>query len=248
VERGAVDSRALDTTPTAEAVAEETKLAFANSDSVPIATSSSLQKEQAVAEIKQMPKAPTAAQIDRQINKRAISVRQSSGDAAAKALLIREIGKRYDLPDSAAQLLALQLVSNDASSMAPLVQQYAKAFPEQQRFAVLLIRYYIDTAQMNKIDQVITGLPASLRADQKIMELYAAALQQRGDYSASAKVYAQLLVKDGGNGRWWMAYAVALDASQDTGQAKQAYQRALATGQLDTTLSQYASQRLAMML
>ncbi len=71
------------------------------------------------------------------------------------------------------------------------------------------------------------------------------AARRNQQYQLSAQTYRGLVASDERRGDWWVGLGIALDAQGNTGAAKQAFQRAVASPQISAALKQYARQRLA---
>jgi Flp pilus assembly protein TadD len=115
---------------------------------------------------------------------------------------------------------------------------------EPYRFAAVLARL---RAQRGNLDEAVAFLkldPPAVQADPEYHALWGALLQQQGDYSAALPVYARLVDYQPGNAQWLAGLGIARQQTGDAQGAIDAYERALRTGRLADTLTDYIQDQL----
>lgn len=115
---------------------------------------------------------------------------------------------------------------------------------EPYRFAAVLARL---RAQRGKLDEAVAFLkldPPAVQTDPDYHALWGALLQQQGDYSAALPVYERLADYQPGNAQWLAGLGIARQQTGDEQGAIDAYERALGTGRLAETLSDYIQDQL----
>lgn len=117
------------------------------------------------------------------------------------------------------------------------------AVPGQPAWVELLARLHDGMGQR---EQAIAVLSTQGAADNgKHQALLGALATQDGRYGDAAQAYRRLLALDGGQSRWWLGLAVALDNAGDAIAARGAYQGALDAGNLEQNAELFVRQRLA---
>lgn len=115
---------------------------------------------------------------------------------------------------------------------------------EPYRFAAVLARL---RAQRGNLDEAVAFLkldPPTVQADPEYHALWGALLQQQGDYSAALPVYERLADYQPGNAQWLAGLGIARQQTGDAQGAIDAYERALRTGRLADTLTDYIQDQL----
>lgn len=146
---------------------------------------------------------------------------------------------------SAALYAALLIESQQFETVDALLPIYVKAHPQSLDFARLQVRSAMAQQDYLQAITLLDNFAVPVDHDPTFTELRAAAQQAQGYYSLAAVSYKALLAVDNRSSRWWMGLAVALDASAEFAEAKQAYSNAMLAADLPAGLSNYASQRIA---
>lgn len=237
--------------PAASAVADNTTKKQTVPDVLPakaaVATIADIAATQKATRAVQSVKTPhplSPAARDRQTLREAQSLLDSGQRGAAMELLVRRLAE-YDRQLHSATLYASLLLSQQRYEDAEqLLNTYSAELPGHLPLAKLQVRLAI--AQQRYIDALalLDRYSVPLNRDAEFMSLRAGIYQAQQDYNAAILVYQALLQYDDRQSRWWMGMAVAMDASGRRIEARQAYQSAVAVGDLDHTLSQYATARL----
>lgn len=89
----------------------------------------------------------------------------------------------------------------------------------------------------------VTPLPG-VAEDPEYHALFAATLQESGEFETAAQVYAALLQLRPDTAVWWFGLAISMDQTGEYEQARNAYRRALALPGLSRSVQEYIQQRL----
>lgn len=167
-------------------------------------------------------------------------------DSALK-LLARRTAEDTSLIESAA-MYAMLLTARQQHEMADeVITRYRKMEPQHLGLIKSHIRLFVATDKFEEALHLISqhGLPAHV--DKDFLVLKAAIFQEQYNWPQAITAYQQLLSLDNEHARSWLGLAVALDAQGEFENARGAYQRAIAIGELETHLHNYALNRIAML-
>lgn len=157
-----------------------------------------------------------------------------------------EAALRLDAGHVAARrsLVALLLEGNRGTEAEQILHEGLKVRPANTGFAMLLARLQI---QRNDLDQAIVTLEASLPhavQQAEYQAFYAALLQRKGRHGESVEHYQLALKTSPDSGVWLMGCGISLQALARSVEARDAYQRALASGTLSPELQAFVQQKI----
>ena len=147
--------------------------------------------------------------------------------------------------DQARQALVQLLLENKRVGDAERVLQDAiKNKPEKLRFVMMEARLQVERGAV--ADGVATLERSSSYAGQQpdYQAFLAALLQRQERHKEAVEHYRIALQQMPNNGLWWMGEGISLQALQNNAEAKNAYQRALATQMLRPDLQAFVQQKL----
>jgi MSHA biogenesis protein MshN len=113
--------------------------------------------------------------------------------------------------------------------------------------AMMLARLQLDRGETRAaIDTLGRSLPYD-RERPDYQAFMAGLLQKEGRHQEAIDYYLTALRRTPKNGAWWMGLGLSLQAEKRVGEAREAYQRALAVGGLSSVLQSFVQQRLEQM-
>jgi len=143
------------------------------------------------------------------------------------------------------QLLLKLLVENKRlDEAADLLQEGLQVQPAQISWAMSLARLQVDRGDLLGAWQtLLRSLPAAENnADYRGFAAHV--LQRLGKHKESAEHYQAATRLAPGEGRWWLGLGLALEADGHPAEAREAFQRARASGTLGAELSNLVEQKL----
>lgn len=126
-----------------------------------------------------------------------------------------------------------------------LLEQGVQLNPNHYPFAQLLARSYVDHGQEHKALALLEKSRTAAGADPDYFAFLAALYQRVGRQEDAARSFSEALKLRPKEGRWWLGFAISLEAIEKWKESAEAYQRALDSGSLDEPLLRYSQQRLA---
>lgn len=126
-----------------------------------------------------------------------------------------------------------------------LLEQGVAQHPQHYPFAQLLARSYVDRGQDLKALSLLEKSRDAAGTDAEYFAFLATLYQRAGRHGDAVKSFTEAVTLRPQDGRWWLGFAISLEATEQWKASGEAYQRAAASGSLDRQLLQYAQQRLA---
>ncbi len=126
-----------------------------------------------------------------------------------------------------------------------LLEQGVAQHPQHYPFAQLLARSYVDRGQDLKALSLLEKSREAAGTDAEYFAFLATLYQRAGRHGDAVKSFTEAVTLRPQDGRWWLGFAISLEATEQWKASGEAYQRAAASGSLDRQLLQYAQQRLA---
>jgi MSHA biogenesis protein MshN len=125
-----------------------------------------------------------------------------------------------------------------------LLEQGVAQHPQHYPFAQLLARSYVDRGQDLKALSLLEKSRDAAGTDAEYFAFLATLYQRAGRHGDAVKSFTEAVTLRPQEGRWWLGFAISLEATEQWKASGEAYQRAAASGSLDKQLLQYAQQRL----
>ena len=200
--------------------------------------------------------AGTPAAIDKQMREVAPSERAEiafrrgvaqlqEGRANAAELEFREALKVDPSHGSARQALLGLLLDNGRNNEAEEILRKALSInPRQPRHAMVLARLEVERGEVTgAINTMVSVLPY-VQSDPDFHAFLAALLQREGRHREAADYYRTALRGVPGNGVWMMGLGISLRASNQSAEARDAFQRAIESKQLSPELQEFVERQL----
>ena len=199
---------------------------------------------------------PAPAAIDKQMREVAPSERAEivfrrgvtqlqEGRANAAELDFREALKLDPTHNSARQaLLGLLLDSGRNADAEQLLRKTLEANPRQPRHAMVLARLEVERGEVTGAINTMVGVLPYVQTDPDFHAFLAALLQREGRHREAADYYRTALRGTPGNGVWAMGLGISLRASNQSAEARDAFQRAIDSKQLSPELQEFVERQL----
>ena len=126
-----------------------------------------------------------------------------------------------------------------------LLEQGVAQHPQHYPFAQLLARSYVDRGQDLKALSLLEKSREAAGTDAEYFAFLATLYQRNGRHPEAVTSFTEAVKLRPQEGRWWLGFAISLEATEQWKASSEAYQRAAASGSLDKQLLQYAQSRLA---
>ncbi len=142
-------------------------------------------------------------------------------------------------------LLSTLLLSQGKTADAQLlVTQSLKLHSQNSQLKKLQARLWITGNQSEKAASLLSQSPPIINNDPEYYELMATAWQQQGSPDKAANIYYQLLQQNNDMPRWWVGMGYALEQGRRYSDARNAYQSGMQIPSIDSSLKNYARQRI----
>ncbi len=116
--------------------------------------------------------------------------------------------------------------------------------PRQPRYAMVLARLEIERGEISTAVNTMVGVLPYVQSDPDFYAFLAALLQREGRHREAVDYYRTALRTLPGNGVWMMGLGISLRASNQVAEARDAFQRALASKQLSSELQEFVERQL----
>ncbi|HEY0856094.1 MAG TPA: tetratricopeptide repeat protein, partial [Albitalea sp.] len=167
------------------------------------------------------------------------------GDAgAAYAAALREEAGLSSARQALAGILIAQGQADEAKRL--LTDGLARA-PQHAGMAMMLARLLAEHAELERAADVLHAAAIASPSPED-RAFHAAILQRLERHADAAELYAAALRVAPNNGVWWMGLGMSLAADGKNEAAREAFNRARASGALSPELSSYVEQRLRQLL
>lgn len=142
-------------------------------------------------------------------------------------------------------LLSTLLLSQGKTTDAQLlVTQSLELHSGNSQLKKLQARLWITDNQSEKAASLLSQSPPLINKDPEYYELMATAWQQQGSPDKAANIYYQLLQQNNDMPRWWVGMGYALEQGRRYSDARNAYQSGIQIPSIDSSLKNYARQRI----
>ncbi|WP_415902342.1 tetratricopeptide repeat protein [Neptuniibacter sp. QD29_5] len=187
----------------------------------------------------------TAKLSDQQSADRARRLINQGKLADAETLLLKSITEQVPNSLASRRLLAtLYLSTGNQPKAESLLSDSLVQFPSDAALRKLQARIWLTSGQQIQAVSLLEKDKPAMKQDTEFYELLASAYQQSGNYTKSAQNYYQLLQLNNQVSRWWVGLAYAFEQSKRFHDALNAYRSAVKIPSIDSSLKQYAQQRV----
>lgn len=172
---------------------------------------------------------------------------------AEQAMEVNELGKAESLFEEVLlllpnhetarkQLAALWYGKKAYQDAINLLSQGIALAPRAEEMRLMSARIYFEQGQAQRALDILN--PVNNSQSIELQALLANVAAQLNDHKSASSAYQKLLTLERSVGRWWLGLAVSLDSQGQFKQASNAYNQAIATGNLSSNTMQFARQRL----
>ena len=167
------------------------------------------------------------------------------GRANAAELEFRDALKVDPSHGNARQALLGLLLDNGRNNEAEEVLRKALSInPRQPRHAMVLARLEVERGEVTGAINTMVGALPYVQSDPDFHAFLAALLQREGRHREAVEYYRTALRGVPGNGVWMMGLAISLRASNQSAEARDAFQRAIDSKQLSPELQEFVERQL----
>ena len=187
----------------------------------------------------------TKALNDSQSADRARAMVNRGDIAGAENILRTIVAKGGSKAVNSRVLLSTLLLSQGKTADAQLlVTPSLKLHSGNSQLKKLQARLWITDNQSEKAASLLSQSPPPINKDPEYYELMATAWQQQGSPDKAANIYYQLLQQNNDMPRWWVGMGYALEQGRRYSDARNAYQSGIQIPSIDSSLKNYARQRI----
>lgn len=126
-----------------------------------------------------------------------------------------------------------------------LLQQGIAIQPAHSMFRKLYARVLLEQQALDKAVAILEQRLPALAQDTDYYALLAALYQRQGRYENAAALYRKMLDTNPMVGLWWIGLGISLEKLEQNEAAREAYEKARASGTLAAQMIQYTDNRLA---
>ena len=167
------------------------------------------------------------------------------GRANAAEMEFRDALKHDPAHTGALQaLLGLLLNSKRNNEAEQVVRKALEISPRQPRHAMVLARLEVERGEVTGAINTMVGALPYVQSDPDFYAFLAALLQREGRHREAADYYRSALRGVPGNGVWMMGLGISLRASNQSAEARDAFQRAIDSQQLSPELQEFVERQL----
>ncbi len=167
------------------------------------------------------------------------------GRANAAELDFRDALKQDPAHAGAGQaLLGLLLDSGRNGEAEELLHKALELNPRQPRHAMVLARLEVERGEVTGAINTMVGALPYVQSDPGFYAFLAALLQREGRHREAADYYRTALRGSPGNGVWMMGLGISLRGSNQSAEARDAFQHAIDSKQLTPELQEFVERQL----
>jgi MSHA biogenesis protein MshN len=167
------------------------------------------------------------------------------GRASAAEISFRDALKQDPSHTGALQaLLGLLLDGGRNNDAEQVLHKALEINPRQPRHAMVLARLEVERGDVTGAINTMVGALPYVQSDSDFYAFLAALLQREGRHREAADYYRVALRGVPGNGVWMMGLGISLRASNQSAEARDAFQRAADSGQLSPELQEFVARQL----
>jgi MSHA biogenesis protein MshN len=226
--------------PTARKAAKETPKTEAPKPATPkLAASEALPRMPAISSAD-----PALASRDADDWSRAQTMLREGRNAQAEPLLLRLLESKPGNTAARQALLGILLPARRHAEAISVLHDGLLLNPENVSWAMNLARLHADANNYAAAWKVLDYSAPNARQNPDYLAFSGTVLQRLNRNSEAITHYLSALQIKPNEGRWWVGYAIALEAEGKAGEAKEAFRRALAVGDLSPEIVRFAEQKL----
>lgn len=209
-----------------------------------VAKSDSKSEPDSAARIEKVERPYTPEERAEMAYREAVQLR-SQGETTAAEQRLRALLSEHPKHKAARELLAgIQLGGGRWLEGQATLEQGVAQVPAHLPFRFQLARLHLEQGAESQAIALLEQARQDGLADPELLAFLAAIQQRGGRHVDAVKNYRAALNLRAQEGRWWVGLGISLESQQDTSPARDAYRRALDSGQLPANLARYAEDRL----
>lgn len=213
-----------------------------DSDAAPAASAAS---DSDAEQLKKKPRALPPRRLAQRAYKRALVLLDQGQTDAARGKLNQALSEYRQHTAARAVLVGLLTRQGYLSRAEALVREGLELKPDHLAFIKLQARIMIARGENERARDLLEKKRPAISRDASYYALLAAVYQRLGHHNDAAGLYQSLVGAQPGRGVWWLGLGISLEASGKEAQARQAYQRAGASGTLTPKLLQFTQKKVA---
>jgi MSHA biogenesis protein MshN len=176
--------------------------------------------------------------------RKGVALLQESRASAAEASFREALREDPTHVASRQALLGLLLDARRNDEAEQLLRTTLEMNPRQPRHAMVLARLEVDRGDVpGAVNTLVASLPY-VQSDAEDFAFLAALLQREGRHRETVDYYRAALQIAPGNGLWQMGLGISLRATGQSAEAREAFQKALETRQLNAELQAFTEKQL----
>jgi MSHA biogenesis protein MshN len=189
-------------------------------------------------------KTVTPEQRAESLYREALQLNQRGDSARATLFLVEALSLNPGLTQARLTLAIFYSQRGDATQAIAVIKKGLDLEPRNSQLTLALARLQWDTAEQSKARETLErNLPLASR-DPAYQGFYATILQAFGEHEPALKYFLTALQLEPSNPTWLVGIGVSFEALGRKDSARDAYERALATGRLSPALSTFVNQKL----
>ncbi len=186
----------------------------------------------------------TSMQRAEMVFRKGVTQLQESRASAAEASFREALREDQNHVASRQALLGLLLDARRNDEAEQLLKRALELNPRQPRHAMVLARLEVERGEVTgAINTMVAALPY-VQADPEYYAFLAALLQREGRHREAVDYYRAALRSAPGNAIWLMGLGISLRATSQFAEARDAFQRAVETKQLNGELQAFSERQL----
>lgn len=187
----------------------------------------------------------TLSQRDLRAEKQARDLLREGESYRAQSLLETFVDDNPGAPRSTRLLATLWLNQERFASADELLQSLVAQYPDDIEARILRARSLMAQDKNDQAVDWLMRMSPDVNLSPQYYEVLGLAARRNQQYGLSEQAYRGLIATDAARGDWLVGLGIALDAQARISDARDAYQRALATRRISAPLRDYAQRRLA---
>ncbi|MGF1692757.1 tetratricopeptide repeat protein [Photobacterium kagoshimensis] len=174
---------------------------------------------------------------------RAMKAVKAGNSKQAVEFLAKAIQYNPDWIDARQRLSALHYGRGEVRQAILTLQHGLARDSDQPELRLTMAKLLVNESQPQAALTVLSELPN--HTPSKYLAMRGALAQQLKDNTRALESYQRLVKSEPFDGRWWLGLGIALERTNDAEKALNAYQQALAMGQISVQTQQFIQQRVS---